>query len=493
MLHSDRQGAALAIAGGAVVVAGAWLLFDKQRRASQASVADEPFLQLINPASYRAHNPPWLIEAAAAASSRKYAPLDASSAVPPPVREAVQRLRDAVANAGDACGLLGAAARSSLFMLEKDAVYLNHGSYGAALKVAIQAQHYFQERLEAQPVRFMETEALQALRQAQLALAQVVGSHPADLVFVSNATTAVNAVLRSIQLGPGDLLLIATTTYPAVRSAAARVAQLRGAALLEVELLDVLDQPAAIIQRYQAALQAGGGRVRLAVLDHIISQVPSHLPVAALCALCREHGAASLVDGAHAVGALPLRIPELGCDYYTSNAHKWLCSGKGVAFLWAAQERQAGLLPLVTSHGHGLGFQGEFLWPGTSDMTAAMALPTAIAVMQALEPAATQYRRQLLRAAVALLSVAWGTQGVLGVQAKEATMCSVEMPPLSGRPPSAQLAGQVHAALRQRYRIEVPVACVRGRLWCRVSAQVYNELGEYQQLADAVKALAAEA
>lgn len=63
----------------------------------------------------------------------------------------------------------------------------------------------------------------------------------------------------------------------------------------------------------------------------------------------------------------------------------------------------------------------------------------------------------------------------------------------SGRPPSAQLAGQVHAALRQRYRIEVPVACVRGRLWCRVSAQVYNELGEYQQLADAVKALAAEA
>lgn len=94
--------------------------------------------------------------------------------------------------------------------------------------------------------------------------------------------------------------------------------------------------------------------MRLAVLDHIISQVPSHLPVAALCALCREHGAASLVDGAHAVGALPLRIPELGCDYYTSNAHKWLCSGKGVAFLWAAQERQAGLLPLVTSHGHGL-------------------------------------------------------------------------------------------------------------------------------------------
>lgn len=114
-------------------------------------MADEPFLQLINPASYHAHNPPWLIEAAAAASSRKYAPLDARSAVPSPVREAVQRLRDAVANAGDARGLLGAAARSSLFMLEKDAVYLNHGSYGAALKLAIQAQHYFKVCLQSVP------------------------------------------------------------------------------------------------------------------------------------------------------------------------------------------------------------------------------------------------------------------------------------------------------------------------------------------------------
>lgn len=43
-----------------------------------------------------------------------------------------------------------------------------------------------------------------------------------------------------LQLGPGDLLLVADTTYPAVRSAAVRVASRRGAALLEVRLLDVL-------------------------------------------------------------------------------------------------------------------------------------------------------------------------------------------------------------------------------------------------------------
>lgn len=62
--------------------------------------------------------------------------------------------------------------------------------------------------------------------------------------------------------------------------------------------------------------------MRLAVIDQIVSLAPAHLPVAELCTLSRAHGVPSLVDGAHAVGALPVDIPALGCDYYTSNLHK---------------------------------------------------------------------------------------------------------------------------------------------------------------------------
>ena len=68
--------------------------------------------------------------------------------------------------------------------------------------------------------------------------------------------------------------------------------------------------------------QAGGGRVRLAILDHVVSMAPVQLPVGALCALCAGAGAATLVDGAHAVGALRLDLVSLGCDYYASNLHK---------------------------------------------------------------------------------------------------------------------------------------------------------------------------
>ena len=95
--------------------------------------------------------------------------------------------------------------------------------------------------------------------------------------------------------------------------------------------------------------------MRLAIIDHIISPLPVHLPVAALCALCATAGAASFVDGAHAVGAVSLQLPALGASFYTSNCHKWMCTPKGAAFLWVApgltQER---MRPLVVSHGFGL-------------------------------------------------------------------------------------------------------------------------------------------
>ncbi len=88
--------------------------------------------------------------------------------------------------------------------LDPDVVFLNHGSFGATPKVVMAAQVALKERLERQPVQFMVRELETGLDAARTELADFVGADAQDIAFVPNATTGVNAVLRSLDLRPGD-------------------------------------------------------------------------------------------------------------------------------------------------------------------------------------------------------------------------------------------------------------------------------------------------
>ena len=95
------------------------------------------------------------------------------------------------------------------------------------------------------------------------------------------------------------------------------------------------------------------------------------------------------MDGAHALGMVPLDLTRLGAAYYTANAHKWLCAPKGAAFLHVRKDRQKGLHPVSISHGYAGGaprFKEEFDWTGTLDPTATLCIPDCIAFLGGLLP-----------------------------------------------------------------------------------------------------------
>jgi isopenicillin-N epimerase len=237
------------------------------------------------------------------------------------------------------------------------------------------AQQDWQRRMEAQPGRFFRAILPAALRHAAGQLGAFLGADGNDLAFVENTTVGCNAVLRSLELGAGDEILVLTHGYGAVRNAARYVAERAGARVTEAAVPFPRPDADAIVASVAAALTP---RTKLAVIDHITSGSALVLPLERIVTACHAAGVPVLVDGAHGPGQVTLDLPSLGADWYVGNCHKWLCAAKGSAFLWAAPSRQAGLHPVTISHGFGAGFLAEFDWTGTRDCSAWLSVGAAI-------------------------------------------------------------------------------------------------------------------
>ncbi len=371
---------------------------------------------------------------------------------------------------------------SSLWPLDPTITHLNHGSFGACPKAVLAEQAALRAEMEREPVDFLATQLQNRLDAARKPLAVFLGADPVDLAFVTNATAGVNAVLRSLNFGPGDELLVTNHTYAACRKAAEYVAARTGARVVVATVPFPLRDDEEVVT---AILACVSRNTRLALIDHITSPTALVLPVARLVAALRARGVETLVDGAHAPGQVPLALGELGAAYYTGNAHKWMCAPKGAAFLHVRRDRQRDVHPLVISHGYGSGFHAEFDWTGTCDPTPWLCIPEAIRFMGALLPGGwpevmATNRALALRARV-LLCASLG----LDAPAPDTMIASMASIPLSlaepGSPAASLDSDRLGGWFRERgvrtwlYSHPAPLL--------RISAQLYNDIVQFEKLA----------
>ena len=258
--------------------------------------------------------------------------------------------------------------QQSQFLLDPDVVFLNHGSFGACPRPVFEEYQRLQRELERQPVEFLALErrfARAARRGAARSSPPTSAPTPGNLVFAPNTTSALNAVVRSLELGPGDEVLLGDAEY--------------GGLLLLWEYVR-RQTGVTLVQRPFAELEPGP-RTRVVFCSHVEWTTGRVNDLGPLLRAARAAGALSIVDGAHAPGQIDLDLEALGADVYAGNCHKWLCAPKGSAFLYARPEVQELIEPAVISWDwlDGAAFHERHRWQGTRDPSPYLAVPAAIA------------------------------------------------------------------------------------------------------------------
>lgn len=409
-----------------------------------------------------------------------------------------------------------------LFSLDPSWTFLNHGAFGAALKPLLLEAAAWRMHAEAQPLRFHDRQLLPLLALSVRSMAAHLGCAPTQLLPLPNVTSGLNAILASLEpsLRRGDTLVCTTLTYGATKKMLTALALRTGATLVVLPLRLPLSAASALADFQAQLVPHCLSSPRLVVIDSVTSNTALSLPVTSIAQHIRRAyptaGSSSpviVVDAAHSLHSDPLLSlsppsagGELhgGADFWLSNGHKWLCMPKGAAFCWLSERMRAWLRPAIVSHGFdlegapGARLHSAFVWDGCRDYAAMLTAPSALRIWSLLPPSHA-YTAPLLHQATALLLDEWRTHGARLQAEDEGGETRHPAPPMSLIPLPAVVNGvstsgctdveafRLQEWLHHVHRIEVPVKCIQGRLFVRLSAHIYNRLADYQHLAAAVR------
>ena len=267
-----------------------------------------------------------------------------------------------------------------LYLLNPEITFLNHGSFGACPKPVFEEYQRWQHKLEQQPVEFMARDIYDYLKEARDSLGKFVGCSGDDLVYVTNPTTAVNTIIRSLDFGPGDEILTTDQEYGALIRTWNQYADKRGFKLVEHVTQFPMTTHEDFVNKFWSDVNE---KTKVIFISQITSATGVILPAEEICGRAKAEGIMTIIDGAHVPAHIPLSISEMDPDVYVGACHKWLSAPKGSSFMYVKNSLQENVNPLIISWGSEVDpspspFIYENQYQGTWDPSAFLTVPSAI-------------------------------------------------------------------------------------------------------------------
>lgn len=202
---------------------------------------------------------------------------------------------------------------------------LNHGSFGAYPRLVRDAQNSYIKLAQERPDPFIVFDLPEFIDRSREAVAPLLCAHVDEVVFVPNATTGVNTVLRNLKFEDNDVVLYFTTIYDACEKTLASVAEM-SPVTCESILLDYPIEDTEVLSLFRKRatdLIRQRKNVKLAMFDTVLTFPGVRVPWEELVTACKELGILSLIDGAHGIGHIDLtHLGKVKPDFFVSNCHK---------------------------------------------------------------------------------------------------------------------------------------------------------------------------
>ena len=370
------------------------------------------------------------------------------------------------------------------FFLDPKITYLNHGSFGACAKPIYKDLLKWQSILESQPVKFFEETVFNELAKSRNALGHYINCNADDLVYFPNPTTAINAVARSLNLNEQDEVLSTNHIYGALDRSWKYLCDKKKAVFVKAQL------PFPIYSKQEfldVFLNYVNSKTKIIFLDHITSMTAMIFPIKEVIDFAKKKNIITIIDGAHVPGHIDLDIKDLNPDIYTGACHKWMCTPKGVSFLYVKKELQELIHPIVISWGWESESPGhsQFLdwhdWQGTRDMSAFLTIPEAIRFLEQNNwtEVAKKCRQQVISTRNDFLNL-------LDISPPCPDNWLAQM---SSIPIEIDNIESCKNLLLKKYKIEVPIFNWEGKIFLRYSIQAYNSSNDLDKLLSAIKEL----
>jgi len=370
----------------------------------------------------------------------------------------------------------------SLFMLDPEVTYLNHGSFGACPVPIFNSLIKWQKILEKEPVKHLAHDIQYFLEKSRISLSDYINCHKDNVVFFPNPSTALNTVLRSLDLADGDEILTTNHEYGAMDKAWRFLCKKTGAIYINQEIQNPLLSKEDFIKQFIKGISK---KTKVIFLSHITSPTALIFPVKEICAIARERGIITIIDGAHAPAQIDLDISDINPDFYSGACHKWMCSPKGVAFLYVKKELQSIIEPLVISWGYESErpSHSQFLdylqWQGTNDISAYLSVVDTIDFL-------TKYNWRERAIKCRDLNL-WARNKIL----KEFNIPSMCSDGFLGQMSSFEFpfddAYNDQINFYTKHKIQIPFFNWNNKTLLRISIQVYNDKEDIYKLINSLK------